>query len=377
MPATSASSAGYGSPVPFDIAVLGQDPRFGGGALAQAAAFLTAATELGRRPELRYSPHPGLAEPAFTWRRVEALRQLQAARAFTQPVREARSCWVVATVAHHGGAAPRSGRNYACWLGTTIASEWSGRAMGLSRSRRIAAGASIPTIRAIEQRVLDRASQLYAMSPASVVQVAAAARRPSSEIGLLPIPVDVDLFTPEDDQQWLERATLAPVIGFVGRANDPRKNIGLLLRAFALVREQVPTARLLLVGTPPAEPTGAGVEVIGVVPDIASVIRRCTLLVLPSFQEGFGIVVAEALASGVPAVVTPCGGPEAIVRSSGAGRVAPGWSARELADSVLELLGDLDALDQARKAGRAFVEREHAPARFRALLAEAFGRLDG
>jgi glycosyltransferase involved in cell wall biosynthesis len=168
-----------------------------------------------------------------------------------------------------------------------------------------------------------------------------------------------------------------PVIGFVGRADDPRKNIGLLLRAFALVREELPASSLRLIGTPPTGPTDHGVDVTGEVPEVASFVRECTILVLPSFQEGFGIVVAEALASGVPVIVTPCGGPEAIVRSSGAGRVTLGWSARELADTLLELLGDLRGLGEGRKAARAYVEREQDPARFRTLLAEAFLRLDG
>ncbi len=366
----------YRSTVPLDLAVLSQDPRFGGGAVAQTEAFLTAAEELGRQPKLLYSPNPGLAASTLTWRRIEALRQIQAAPALAREAHDARSCWVVATVAHHGAAAPRSGRSYGCWLGTTIASEWHGRARGLSRSRRIAAGSSLPILRAIEQHVLVRASRLYATSPASLAQVAAAADCSPAEIGLLPIPVDLERFAPEDDEPWLRRAELEPVIGFVGRANDPRKNVGMLLRAFALVREELPTARLRLIGQPSAGPTGAGVESTGTVPEVASLVRRCSIVVLPSFQEGFGVVVAESLASGVPVIVTPCGGPEDLVRSSGAGRVTPGWAARDLADCVLELLGDLDLLARARAAARPYVAREHAPARFRGLLAEAFHDLD-
>jgi glycosyltransferase involved in cell wall biosynthesis len=143
------------------------------------------------------------------------------------------------------------------------------------------------------------------------------------------------------------------------------------------VRHELPAVELVLVGTPPARPTGPGVQVTGVVEDVAPFIRRCTLLVLPSFQEGFGIVAAEALASGVPAVVTPCGGPEALLRESGAGRISPGWSARALADTILELLGHPGELATARRAGRAYVEREHAPARFRTLLSEAIDSVDG
>jgi glycosyltransferase involved in cell wall biosynthesis len=363
--------------VTLDLAVLGQDPHFGGGSLAQAAAFLTGALELGRKPELLYSPHPAFHQHGRSWRRVEAFRQLESERTLVPEARGASSLWVVATAAHHGGAAPRTGRDYGCWLGTAIDPEWHGRALRLGPFKRLAAAASLPTLRTIERRVVGNAARLYATSPASAAEIAAAACRPADEIGLLPIPVDSERFFPEDDEKWLDRAQTAPLIGFVGRADDPRKNVALLLDAFSLVRNELPAAELVLVGSPPDRPASPGVQVTGVVDDVAPFIRRFTLLVLPSFQEGFGIVVAEALASGVPAIVTPCGGPEAILWESGAGRISPGWSARELADTILGLLGDLDALAAARVTGRVYVEREHAPARFRTLLAEAIGSVDG
>ena len=72
---------------------------------------------------------------------------------------------------------------------------------------------------------------------------------------------------------------------------------------------------------------------------VAETLRRASLFVLPSLQEGFGIVVAEALASGVPVLVTPCGGPEDLVRDSHGGEVLSGFDPRELADRALALLG--------------------------------------
>src|SRR2546421_164739 len=137
-----------------DVAVLGQDPRFGGGGLVQTEAFLAGIRRLGREPTLLYDEHPGLGDARVTWRRIEALRQLAAARALERDARAARALWVVATLAQHGGAAPKTGRKYGCWIGTTIRAEWHGRRPGLSPVRRAAAGISIPPLVQLERRVL-------------------------------------------------------------------------------------------------------------------------------------------------------------------------------------------------------------------------------
>jgi glycosyltransferase involved in cell wall biosynthesis len=47
--------------------------------------------------------------------------------------------------------------------------------------------------------------------------------------------------------------------------------------------------------------------------DVATLMRRSALLVVPSRRETFSLVTAEALASGTPVVATRCGGPEEII----------------------------------------------------------------
>jgi glycosyltransferase involved in cell wall biosynthesis len=364
-------------PEPADLAVLGADPRFGGGALAQMEAFWRGAVELGRTPSFHYSLHPSLAgvsvegspldvpgvPSAFRW--FDAGNQFLAGAWIAPDLRGARELWVVSTAASHGYAALRSGRPYRAWIGTGLADEWAGRRPGLPASRRLALRVNAPTLRRLERRVLRGAERVYATSPWSRASVARAGGLPEEAVGILPIPVDVDEFSPSDD--W--HATLEqPVLAFVGRADDTRKNIGLLLDALPLV----PDARALLIGSAPeALPDRA--EATGPVASVAEHLRRATIFVLPSRQEGFGIVAAEALAAGLPVVTTPSGGPEALVTESGGGVVLSGFSAEELAATVRELLADPARLEEMRRRGREYVAREHSPERFRELLAEALG----
>lgn len=105
---------------------------------------------------------------------------------------------------------------------------------------------------------------------------------------------------------------------FVGTL-EKRKNIPTLLRAFWYVRQNIPEAKLVLVGR-----SGYGFpEIIklinelnltnstsilqGVGDDVlVSQYRRATALILPSLYEGFGSPIIEALALGTPAILTDC-----------------------------------------------------------------------
>jgi glycosyltransferase involved in cell wall biosynthesis len=357
-----------------DLAVVGQDPRFGGGALAQQEAFLEGATALGRTPTLLYRGHPTLAGRTITVDRIEVVRQLRAARSLRQSLAEGRSAWVVATLATNGVAAARCGRAYGCWLAASLDDEWGGRARSLDPLRRLAQRVNAPFLRPLERAVIRGAARVYTISPNSRAAIARASGLPEQEIGILSLPVNVDALRPEPDEVWQARLD-APTITFVGRADDPRKNLDLLLDALPLIRARVPGARLRLIGRPPRE-LPDGVEALGEVDSIAAPLRESSLFVLPSWQEGFGIVAAEALASGVPVVTTPSGGPEHLVRASGGGRVLSGWGSEELAATVTELLGDAATLGRMRVAGRDHVVREHSPDRFRVLLADALRAVD-
>jgi len=370
-----------------DLALLAMDPRFGGGVRALTEAFWHAAVGLGRSPELHYVAHPSLAgrqlgdtplaAPGLRapLGRLDSGNQLLAGYRFAGSMRDARSVWVVAATAPYGFGALRSGRPYACWLATGLSEEWASRRPQLTPSRRLALRVNAPVLRRLEQAVLRGAAQVYGISPSSAADLARASGLAGGRVGLLPIPVDPDRFAPLPDEEW--QAGLArPLLVFVGRADDPRKNSALLLEAFPLIRDRIPDARLRFVGSPPRGPLPDGSEATGPVASVAEHVRPAALLVLPSLQEGFGIVAAEALAAGVPVVSTPCGGPEELLRESGGGVVLGGFSPEELASTAAGLLGDVARLSAMRRSGREYVLREHSPARLRELLAQAFRELD-
>ena len=359
----------------IDLAVLGADPRFGGGGAALVEAFLEGASALGRSPELLFSPHPTFDGRRWTLDRVEAIRQLRSGLRHAASAKEATSLWVAAPLATHGLAAPPADRAYGCWLATTLDDEWAARARGLDRGRRLAQGINALVLRPLERRLIREAARVYTISPAARTAIAAAGERDEAEIGILPIPVDIDALVPEPDESWLARLE-TPVLAFVGRGDDPRKNLPLLLEALPLIRARIPETRLRLIGRPPAR-VPEGVDALGLVDSIAEPLRESTLFVLPSWQEGFGIVAAEALACGVPVVTTPSGGPEQLVRDSGGGRVLSGFAVEELAETISALLEDVATLRRMRAAGREYVVREHSPDRFRSLLADALRAVDG
>ena len=66
---------------------------------------------------------------------------------------------------------------------------------------------------------------------------------------------------------------------------------------------------------------------------LPKIINQHHVLLLPSFNESFGVVVIEALACGIPVIVTACGGPEYIVDQLFLGEVIP--------------IGDIEALAHA------------------------------
>ncbi|MDX6696649.1 MAG: hypothetical protein QOE65_46 [Solirubrobacteraceae bacterium] len=187
----------------------------------------------------------------------------------------------------------------------------------------------------------------------------------------------VDLDPPAVDAPWAPGD--GPVIGFLGRI-EPRKAPLDLVRAAPAIREGAPGARVVLVGGGPfqadagyeaaveREARARGVERFGWVDGGPGLMRHLDVLVLPSRQEPFGTVLAEAMAVGTPVVATRVGGVAEVVDDGVTGRlVAPG-DPPALAAAVLEVLARRDEMGAAARSAAARFSTEAYADRFEALV---------
>jgi glycosyltransferase involved in cell wall biosynthesis len=165
--------------------------------------------------------------------------------------------------------------------------------------------------------------------------------------------VDTELFTPRRRTRGGDGEF---VLGYVGRLSV-EKNVALLVRLEReLAAEGLERVRFLIVGHGDEgemlRRELRSAEFAGVLRGeaLATAYANMDALVFPSHTDTFGNVVLEALASGVPAVVTPDGGPKFIVRDGETGFIAPDAG---FAGAVALLEGDRERLGVMRAAARA------------------------
>lgn len=150
------------------------------------------------------------------------------------------------------------------------------------------------------------------------------AARLDSPIRILGRGVDTELFRPQPPQSMNGRDRRA-VILYSGRLHRGEKG----LDRFVEILGAIPEARLLVVGEGPHRGSlerdlGPRAEFTGALAgeELAAAYRRADFFVFPSKHDTFGQVVMEAMATGLPAVVTDQGGPQELVEHGVTGFVA-------------------------------------------------------
>ena len=175
---------------------------------------------------------------------------------------------------------------------------------------------------------------------------------PAWRVHAVLLGADTDLFTPPAEDTTERTGGLRFV--FSG-ASIHRKGFDLLLDAFARVRAAEPGVSLRIVG-PRGDAFGLlagrseGIEIVGAVgqSELAAEFRRADCLVLPSRNDSYGLVVAEALAAGLPVLVSEMVGAKALVEPGKNGWIVPVENTAALVERMLGCARNREAVRAMR-----------------------------
>jgi glycosyltransferase involved in cell wall biosynthesis len=163
----------------------------------------------------------------------------------------------------------------------------------------------------------------------------------------------------------------APLVLAVGRLIE-QKDHATLLAAFARVRERQPDARLAILGWGPLEratrehAAALGLDGSVIIPgrvEPRDWLARADVFAHTSRWEGFGIVLLEAMLSGLPVVATAVSAVPEIVLDGRTGYLVPAGDAAAVGACVSELLADPERRRALGDAGRARALAEFSVAR--------------
>lgn len=237
-------------------------------------------------------------------------------------------------------------------------------------------------------RLRNRAALRLSLAPVNCViasstvmaeRLLAAGASPSC-MEIVPNGVDPNRFKPLDNV--IKRNQLRHNLGFdendkivlfIG-AITPRKGADLLIAAWPEIFAQAPQTRLVLVGPQPdhtsqvrqyrrkidelvrKSPAPERIHFVGTVDNPEAYMQAADVLAFPSKKEGMGNVVAEAMASGLPCILTPFEGLPTEFGEAGREYVLVGHDSHELAINIIRLLRGKEMRDRIGAAARNWVE---------------------
>ncbi len=213
----------------------------------------------------------------------------------------------------------------------------------------------IPIVRGMVRLALKNASHIIALSE----DLKSATKKfgiPDEKITVIPNGVNISQF-PMGADEYRE----AQII-FVGSLIE-RKGVNFLIEAMSIINKTYPEVKLLLVGEGKNREEyerrvskldlGNSITFLGTQSQkrVSELMRQSRLFVLPSIEEGQGVVLVEALASGTPCVGSRVGGIPDVI-SADVGALVEAGDVNALASAILQYLKDDHLWSQTSKNAR-------------------------
>jgi glycosyltransferase involved in cell wall biosynthesis len=195
-------------------------------------------------------------------------------------------------------------------------------------------------------------------------------RLPTEKIRVVHYAIDANQFCDGISSSHDRLANIAtPIVGTVSRLIH-QKGVHILIQAFADCLRRHGDCSLIIVGDGPVrsklERQASNLDISGRVhflgyvahPELSSVIREFDVFALPTFGEGFGLVLLEAMCCGKPIVASEVMSIPEIVLDGKTGILVPPNDMSSLSDALLKLIQDERLGQQFGTAGRERVEQK-------------------
>ncbi len=326
-----------------DSLIVSLDPSYPGGVITMQNAMSIAHRRMGLTPHLgfsrldpkrRWDPRvresENAGQPTLSTGylpTIEYLNYLMPAVGLRKAVRRFPIVQVVSGI-HSAGLIPiLAGRPFVSWIATPFLDEIESRHDGQTVTASVKVNYAL---RALNQRLerwtLRFPRIVFALSEYTARRFLDVDRADPARLAVLRCPIDLDTYRP-DGPAWAGQP--GRYLLSVGRVDDPRKNMASVVRVFAGLAPEIPDLHLVILGKAqqadnevsrlvqshglggrvhfPGHKAGA---------ELAAIYRSAEAFVLTSRQEGLGIVVMEAQASGVPVVVMRCGGSDELISTA-------------------------------------------------------------
>jgi len=182
---------------------------------------------------------------------------------------------------------------------------------------------------------------------------------PSGKIVVIPNYIDTELFRPLNIEKIANRLI------FVGRFTEQKNLLNLLM-----AMKDIPYAELVLVGDGPLESAlrefaqkhSIKATFAGRLPndELPVLLNSAEAFVLPSLYEGNPKALLEAMACGLPVIVTPVEGNREVVNHRVNGYLTNGTSAEAIKEAIIEVLSDEKFRKQLGERARSFIEENYS-----------------
>ena len=254
-------------------------------------------------------------------------------------------------------------QKYFIWSATTLRSEkYSVKFINIKSLKHLLSYNNIKIGLSLEQYAARHAYKIFAASSLSRLKIISELNLESTKVEVINPIIDTERYSYKSISSRPKKEDYVLYMGIFSE----RKNIDLLVRSFVHVHRENKHIQLKLVG----KLNGFGeyfekliksldlescVEIVGEVADNTIWYQNAICTVLTSYEEGFGMVLAESLSCGTPVIATNSGGVSDIVKD-GINGFLVAYDEKEISQSILKLHEDIDMRERFSTNGRKHVE---------------------